>query len=418
MAMIPSYQDMLAQALQQQPQQQQSMGQSQQSKSIFNNPAFGNALTRMGVTMLANSGQGLSTGEAFGQGGLAFLDERQKQEELQREEQRQNAILARQQLQDNLQKMALQREAMTYDAAAQAAQNLPEQYRLSATVDPLGTVKQQMTDTINAQDAERKFAQQVQLQNMQYGNQRALAQEQSQSALAQKMYENQAKQQQAMGALGLFGQGTDEQGKETNKIPPYLQKAVALATTGDLTATINARAEAEEEKVAAEQKLRGSSEKYSAVKNIIEDTKNILSKEPKLPGNYQVQLSTGPVQALPNMFLGSDQQQLANNLQSIKSNATLQELMAAKENGVTFGPLSNEELRTVASAVAKLEPTNTPKTIEEALKRVDAAFEKIAKNTQSDYERQYGVKVQSPNANTTGGGLNIREQADAILKGQ
>jgi hypothetical protein len=275
-----------------------------------------------------------------------------------------------------------------------------------------------MTDTINAQDAERKFAQQVQLQNMQYGNQRALAQEQSQSALAQKMYENQAKQQQAMGALGLFGQGTDEQGKETNKIPPYLQKAVALATTGDLTATINARAEAEEEKVAAEQKLRGSSEKYSAVKNIIEDTKNILSKEPKLPGNYQVQLSTGPVQALPNMFLGSDQQQLANNLQSIKSNATLQELMAAKENGVTFGPLSNEELRTVASAVAKLEPTNTPKTIEEALKRVDAAFEKIAKNTQSDYERQYGVKVQSPNANTTGGGLNIREQADAILKGQ
>jgi hypothetical protein len=174
MAMIPSYQDMLAQALQQQPQQQQSMGQSQQSRSIFNNPAFGNSLTRMGVTMLANSGQGLSTGEAFGQGGLAFMDERQKQEELQREEQRQNAILARQQLQDNLQKMALQREAMQYDTAAQAAQNLPEQYRLSATVDPLGTIKQQMVDRINAQDAERKFAQQVQLQNMQYGNQRAL----------------------------------------------------------------------------------------------------------------------------------------------------------------------------------------------------------------------------------------------------
>jgi len=174
MAMIPSYQDMLAQALQQQPQQQQSMAQSQQGKSIFNNPAFGNALTRMGVTMLANSGQGLSTGEAFGQGGLAFLDERQKQEELQREEQRQNAILARQQLEDNLKRLALQREAMQYDAAAQAAQNLPEQYRLSATVDPLGTIKQQMTDRINAQDAERKFAQQVQLQNMQYGNQRAL----------------------------------------------------------------------------------------------------------------------------------------------------------------------------------------------------------------------------------------------------
>ncbi len=174
MAMIPSYQDMLAQALQQQPQQQQSMAQSQQGKSIFNNPAFGNALTRMGVTMLANSGQGLSTGEAFGQGGLAFLDERQKQEELQREEQRQNAILARQQLEDNLKRLALQREAMQYDAAAQAAQNLPEQYRLSATVDPLGTIKQQMVDRINAQDAERKFAQQVQLQNMQYGNQRAL----------------------------------------------------------------------------------------------------------------------------------------------------------------------------------------------------------------------------------------------------
>jgi len=174
MAMIPSYQDMLAQALQQQPQQQQSMAQSQQGKSIFNNPAFGNALTRMGVTMLANSGQGLSTGEAFGQGGLAFLDERQKQEELQREEQRQNAILARQQLQDNLQKMALQREAMTYDAAAQQAQGLPQDYQGIASIDPMMALKQQMTDRINAQDAERKFAQQVQLQNMQYGNQRAL----------------------------------------------------------------------------------------------------------------------------------------------------------------------------------------------------------------------------------------------------
>jgi hypothetical protein len=174
MAMIPSYQDMLAQALQQQPQQQQSMGQSQQSKSIFNNPAFGNSLMKMGLTMLTDSEQGYSLGESIGRGGLAFMDERRKQEELQREEQRQNAILARQQLQDNLQKMALQREAMTYDAAAQAAQNLPEQYRLSATVDPLGTVKQQMVDAINAQDAERKFAQQMQLQNMQYGQQRAL----------------------------------------------------------------------------------------------------------------------------------------------------------------------------------------------------------------------------------------------------
>jgi hypothetical protein len=414
MAMIPSYQDMLAQALQQQPQQQQSMGQSQQSKSIFNNPAFGNSLTRMGVTMLANSGQGLSTGEAFGQGGLAFLDERQKQEELQREEQRQNAILARQQLQDNLQKMALQREAMQYDAAAQQAQGLPQDYQGLAVFDPMAALKQQMTDRINAQDAERAFNQKVQLQNMDFGQRRALAQEQSQSALAQKMYENQAKQQQAMGALGLFSQGTDEQGKETNKIPPYLQKAAALAATGDVTSTINARAAAEEEKVAAEQKLRGSSEKYSAVKNIIEDTKNILSKEPKLPGNYQLQLSTGPLQALPNMFLGSDQQQLANNLQSIKSNATLQELMAAKQNGVTFGPLSNEELKTVASAVAKLEPTNTPKTIEAALERVNAAFEKIAKNTQSDYERQYGVKVQSPSANTTGGDLIFNSRTGRV----
>jgi hypothetical protein len=174
MAMIPSYQDMLAQALQQQPQQQQSMGQSQQSKSIFNNPAFGNALTRMGVTMLANSGQGLSTGEAFGQGGLAFLDERQKQEELQREEQRQNAILARQQLQDNLQKMALQREAMQYDAAAQQAQNLPKEYQGLAVLDPLNTVKLAATNAFNQQAAEREFAQKVQLQNMQYGNQRAL----------------------------------------------------------------------------------------------------------------------------------------------------------------------------------------------------------------------------------------------------
>jgi hypothetical protein len=174
MAMIPSYQDMLAQALQQQPQQQQSMGQSQQSKSIFNNPAFGNSLMKMGLTMLTDSEQGYSLGESIGRGGLAFMDERRKQEELQREEQRQNAILARQQLQDNLQKMALQREAMQYDTAAQAAQNLPEQYRLSATVDPLGTIKQQMVDAINAQDAERKFAQQMQLQNMQYGQQRAL----------------------------------------------------------------------------------------------------------------------------------------------------------------------------------------------------------------------------------------------------
>jgi hypothetical protein len=174
MAMIPSYQDMLAQALQQQPQQQQSMGQSQQSKSIFNNPAFGNSLMKMGLTMLTDSEQGYSLGESIGRGGLAFMDERRKQEELQREEQRQNAILARQQLQDNLQKMALQREAMQYDAAAQQAQGLPQDYQGIASIDPMAALKQQMTDRINAQDAERKFAQQVQLQNMQYGNQRAL----------------------------------------------------------------------------------------------------------------------------------------------------------------------------------------------------------------------------------------------------
>jgi hypothetical protein len=174
MAMIPSYQDMLAQALQQQPQQQQSMGQSQQSKSIFNNPAFGNSLMKMGLTMLTDSEQGYSLGESIGRGGLAFMDERRKQEELQREEQRQNAILARQQLQDNLQKMALQREAMQYDAAAQQAQNLPKEYQGLAVLDPLGTVKLAATNAFNQQEAERDFAQKVQLQNMQYGNDRAL----------------------------------------------------------------------------------------------------------------------------------------------------------------------------------------------------------------------------------------------------
>jgi hypothetical protein len=174
MAMIPSYQDMLAQALQQQPQQQQSMGQSQQSKSIFNNPAFGNSLMKMGLTMLTDSEQGYSLGESIGRGGLAFMDERRKQEELQREEQRQNAILARQQLQDNLQKMALQREAMQYDAAAQQAQNLPKEYQGLAVLDPLNTVKLAATNAFNQQAAEREFAQKVQLQNMEYGNQRAL----------------------------------------------------------------------------------------------------------------------------------------------------------------------------------------------------------------------------------------------------
>jgi hypothetical protein len=193
MAMIPSYQDMLAQALQQQPQQQQSMGQSQQSKSIFNNPAFGNSLMKMGLTMLTDSEQGYSLGESIGRGGLAFMDERQKQEELQRKEQRQNAFLAREQLQDNLQKMALQREAMQYDAAAQQAQGLPQDYQGIASIDPMMALKQQMTDRINAQDAERTFAQQVQLQNMQYGNQRALQDSQfgNQVSLAEIQGQNQ-----------------------------------------------------------------------------------------------------------------------------------------------------------------------------------------------------------------------------------
>jgi hypothetical protein len=396
MAMIPSYQDMLAQALQQQPQQQQSMGQSQQSKSIFNNPAFGNSLMKMGLTMLTDSEQGYSLGESIGRGGLAFMDERRKQEELQREEQKQNAILARQQLQDNLEKMKLQREAMTYDAAAQQAQGLPQDYQGIASIDPMAALKQQMTDRINAQDAERKFAQQVQLQNMQYGNQRALAQEQSQSALAQKMYENQAKQQQAMGALGLFGQGTDEQGKETNKIPPYLQKAVALATTGDVAATINARAAAEEEKATAEQQLRGIQLQNQSLKSTIDQTRNLAQ-------GWGFTANTGLVQYFPNIIKGSEQEQLAANIEMIKSNATLQQLVEAKKSGVTFGALSEGELNTVATAIAKLDATNDPKVIKNSLDVIENNFDKIYQNTEKDYKRQYGVKVQSPNMSTTGG---------------
>ena len=185
MAMIPSYQDMLAQALQQSQQQQaqqQGQGQSQQNKSIFDNPAFGSALTRMGVTMLANSGQGLSTGEAFGQGGLAFLNERQRYAEEQRqamvdqqERQRQEALLARQQLQDNLSLLNQRRQAMQYDAAAQQVQGLPQEYQGLGAFDPMAAIKQQITDRVKMQDAEREFARKVQLQNMQYGNDRALA---------------------------------------------------------------------------------------------------------------------------------------------------------------------------------------------------------------------------------------------------
>lgn len=181
MAMIPTYQDMLAQALQQS-QQQQVQPQSTQNRSIFDNPAFGNSLMKMGLTMLADSEQGYSLGESIGRGGLAFMQERKSQEELQRQalldqqqRQLQEAQLARAQLQDNLNKLALQREAMQYDTAAQQAQNLPPEYQGLAAIDPLATVKLAATNAFNRQDAEREFAQKVQLQNMQYGNERALA---------------------------------------------------------------------------------------------------------------------------------------------------------------------------------------------------------------------------------------------------
>ena len=181
MAMIPTYQDMLAQALQQS-QQQQVQPQSTQNRSIFDNPAFGNSLMKMGLTMLADSEQGYSLGESIGRGGLAFMQERKSQEELQRQamldqqqRQLQEAQLARAQLQDNLNKLALQREAMQYDTAAQQAQNLPPEYQGLAAIDPLGTVKLAATNAFNRQDAEREFAQKVQLQNMQYNQQRSLA---------------------------------------------------------------------------------------------------------------------------------------------------------------------------------------------------------------------------------------------------
>lgn len=181
MAMIPTYQDMLAQALQQS-QQQQVQPQSTQNRSIFDNPAFGNSLMKMGLTMLADSEQGYSLGESIGRGGLAFMQERKSQEEQQRQamldqqqRQLQEAQLARAQLQDNLKKLALQREAMQYDTAAQQVQNLPPEYQGLGQIDPLATVKLAATNAFNRQDAEREFAQKVQLQNMQYGNERALA---------------------------------------------------------------------------------------------------------------------------------------------------------------------------------------------------------------------------------------------------
>lgn len=190
MAMIPTYQDMLAQALQQSQQQQQAQQRAQQqgtqNRSIFDNPAFGNSLMKMGLTMLADSEQGYGLGESIGRGGLAFMQERQSQEELQRqamvdqqERQRQEALLARQQLQDNLSLLNQRRQAMQYDAAAQQVQGLPQEYQGLGAIDPLSTVKLAATNAFNRQDAEREFAQRVQLQNMQFGNQRALAQEQA-----------------------------------------------------------------------------------------------------------------------------------------------------------------------------------------------------------------------------------------------
>ena len=186
MAMIPTYQDMLAQALQQSQQQQQAQQRAQQqgtqNRSIFDNPAFGNSLMKMGLTMLADSEQGYGLGESIGRGGLAFMQERQSQEELQRqamvdqqERQRQEALLARQQLQDNLSLLNQRRQAMQYDAAAQQVQGLPQEYQGLGAIDPLSTVKLAATNAFNRQDAEREFAQKVQLQNMQYGNDRALA---------------------------------------------------------------------------------------------------------------------------------------------------------------------------------------------------------------------------------------------------
>jgi hypothetical protein len=64
---------------------------------------------------------------------------------------------------------------MQYDAAAQQVQGLPQEYQGLGAIDPLGTVKLAATNAFNRQDAEREFAQKVQLQNMQYGNDRALA---------------------------------------------------------------------------------------------------------------------------------------------------------------------------------------------------------------------------------------------------
>lgn len=175
MAMIPTYQDMLAQALQQSQQQQQAQRQSTQNRSIFDNPAFGNSLMKMGLTMLADSEQGYSLGESIGRGGLAFMQERQAQEAQERALRAQEAEAARQQLQDNLVMMKQKREAMLYDTAAQQAQGLSPEYRAYAQIDPTGALQKSLMDSLARQQDERNFAQQKELQNMQYGQQRALA---------------------------------------------------------------------------------------------------------------------------------------------------------------------------------------------------------------------------------------------------
>jgi hypothetical protein len=51
---------------------------------------------------------------------------------------------------------------------------LPKEYQGLAVLDPLGTVKLATTNAFNQQEAERDFAQKVQLQNMEYGQQRTL----------------------------------------------------------------------------------------------------------------------------------------------------------------------------------------------------------------------------------------------------
>ena len=225
MAMIPTYQDMLAQALQQS-QQQQVQPQSTQNRSIFDNPAFGNSLMKMGLTMLADSEQGYSLGESIGRGGLAFMQERKSQEEQQRQamldqqqRQLQEAQLARAQLQDNLNKLALQREAMQYDTAAQQVQNLPPEYQGLGQIDPLGTVKLAATNAFNRQDAEREFARKVQLQNMQYGNERALAEYKARqgggmgdmpAAVKEYLYYNQLPEEQRETFLNLKRQNPQD----------------------------------------------------------------------------------------------------------------------------------------------------------------------------------------------------------------